>query len=62
MKRWLALAVALVLVGGAAWLWLRDPGRTTPDTSTSKPEIDDASRAALDRVLREADREGAKRP
>jgi hypothetical protein len=61
MMRWLALAVAIVLVGAGAWLLLREPAHVASESSTH-PEIDDASRAALDRVLRESDRQGAKRP
>lgn len=62
MIRWLALAVAIALVGGGVWLMVRAPGPVVPESSASHPEIDDASRAALDRVLKEADREKSKQP
>jgi hypothetical protein len=62
MKRWLALAVGLALIGAGAWFLLRGPARVAPESSAPHAEIDDASRAALDRVLREAEREEAKRP
>ena len=62
MKRWLALALGLALIGGAAWLLLRGPTRVAPKSAAPHAEIDDASRAALERVLREAERDEAKRP
>jgi hypothetical protein len=48
---------ALVLVGGLVW-WLRPVAPTAPPLD----EIDEASRARLDAVLREADRNEAREP
>jgi predicted MFS family arabinose efflux permease len=46
MTRWLLFALALVAVGVAAWVWLASP-------PGSSEEIGPASRAELERVLRE---------
>ena len=48
MKRWLLVAAALVLAALAAVVVLR-PGDAPPATD----DIDDASREALERVIRE---------
>ncbi len=61
MKRWLALAVGLALIGGVAWFLWRGPAPAS-ESSAPHAEIDEASRAALERVLREAERDEAKRP
>ena len=63
MKRWLVVLIVLVLAGAA--FFAVATGRRTP--VPAKPpgnplphaEIDDASRAQLERVIRESEREEA---
>jgi hypothetical protein len=47
MIRWVLFALGLVAVGAGAWVWLSSP------TGTSD-EIGPASRAEMERVLRES--------
>ncbi len=53
---------ALLLAGLAAWVLLRGPlGGSEPAPGRAHPAIDEASRARLERVLRES-REGEEAP
>ena len=54
-RRWLLLGAGVAIGAGAVWLWIRD-ARHAPMS-----EIDAASRAQLERVLEQADREEAVR-
>lgn len=51
MKRWLALAVGIAIASLALYLLVAPGDPAPPDVE----EIDEASRAALERVLREAE-------
>ncbi len=59
VTRWLMLALGLAIVAGALAL-LVSGGGVGGEASLGPPlsEIDDESRARLERVLREADQEG----
>jgi len=47
LKRGIVIALAVVLGVGATWVWL------ARDTSLTHGEIDEASKAELERILRE---------
>jgi len=59
VKRWLValLGIALAIAAFLAVATGRRPVRTAPQAPLPRAEIDDASRAQLERVIRDAERE-----
>ena len=53
-RRWLMLGFALVMAAGALWMLVAG------DRGTPLAEIDAASRAKLERVLEQSEREGSR--
>jgi hypothetical protein len=64
LGRWLLFVTALALAAAGGYALVGGGARTLPVASGPPPldEIDPASRARLERVLREADRAEAARP
>jgi hypothetical protein len=59
VKRWLValLGIALAAAAFLAVATVRRPARLAPHAPPPRAEIDDASRAQLERVIRDAERE-----
>ncbi|MCC6640089.1 MAG: hypothetical protein IT386_02865 [Deltaproteobacteria bacterium] len=61
MRRWLAIALALaVTAAGAALAWRALRSRSETAIAGPHADIDSASRAALEKILEEADRREAR--
>ena len=62
MRRWLAIALGLALAGAAALGWHFVRGREAGVSAGPHADIDPASRAALEKILEESDRNGGREP
>lgn len=62
MRRWIAIALGLVLAGGAALGWYAVRAGRSREPAGPQAEIDPDSRAALEKILEEVDRHEAREP
>ena len=62
MRRWLAIALGLALAGAAALGWHFARGRGAGVSAGPHADIDPASRAALEKILEESDRNEGRAP
>jgi len=62
MRRWLPLALGLALAGTAVAWWLATEKPAEDVAAGPHADIDPASRAALEKILEEADRKEGRAP